>query len=390
MDLFSVIYDYSEGTVIAEIDRDFDSPAYDLTMTSGVLRGTRNSTPTAHPILLNKYIKKCQFYRGNPTNIVIGYNENTNIGLELNLTNGYLLWYNFNNLTYGTIKQYTLTNTVGGNALVKCDYDGEKLHITTTNGNEVVSISQVDLQGYSIRYGWESGQSGSNFNARDIVYIKPFDYDSKLINRMFGKNVYFIGDSITAAGSGSEAWRWQNKLESDIGIIAENYGVSQTCMTAASAEDTDAICVRYANMASGADYVFCMAGINDFGTNKPLGELTSTAITDFTGALKTFIEGVYNKYMVATNYQFKLYYACPYHVTDYYQSETNSLGLTQLDYVNRAKEICAMYGVPFLNMYESSGFNKINEAYLLYDHLHPGQTGNLLLANVIGLFLTTH
>lgn len=395
--LFDVMYDYSAGTVTAIVDRDFDSPAYDLTMTDGVLRGTRNSVETAHPILLNDYVKKCQFNRGNPESIVVAYNNKTNTGLELNLTNGNFLWYNFNNTTYGLIKNFTLTNTVGGNGLVKCDHDGETLTITTTNKALVVAISGEDLQGYAVRYGWESGQSGSNFNASNVQFVKPFYYEQspvdlsgKLINRMKDKKVFFIGDSITNAGHGTEAWRWQNQIENDLGITASNYGVSQTCMTATSASDTDAICKRYAEMASGADYVFCMAGINDFGTSKPLGELSSTDITDFSGALKTFIEGVYNKYMASTNYQFKLYYACPYHVTDYFQSETNSLGLTQIDYVNRAKEICAMYGVPFLNMYESSGFNKINEAYLLYDHLHPGQTGNTLLANVIGLFLSTH
>ena len=386
--IYDILFDYSAKYIDADLTRDFVSPAYNLTMISGVLRGTRNTSPTAAPILLNRYVKKCSFNRGNPSTIVIAYNDTLNKGLELDLTNGILLWYDFNSETYGAVKTYTLQNTVSGNHLVKCVYDGNNITITTDNDDPVITIPYEDLFGYTVRFGWEKGYNTSQFNASSIQFEKAFDYDGKLLNRMDGKTVYFIGDSITNLGDGANGW--QKRIAADLHLTQVNYGVSGTCMTAASLSDPDAMCVRYANMAADADYVFCLAGINDFGTDKPLGTLDSTSILDFTGALKTFIEGVYNKYMASTNYQFKLYYACPYNVTGYFGSETNGLGLTQLDYVTRAKEVCAMYGVPFLNLYESSGFNKVNEPYLLYDNLHPGYTGNMLLGNVIGLFLSTH
>ena len=139
------------------------------------------------------------------------------------------------------------------------------------------------------------------------------------------------------------------------------------------------------------EFVFCLAGINDYGTNKPLGEKNSTSVLDFTGALRTFIEGVYSKFLVASNlYQFRLFFASPYNVKHYFNSDTNDLGLTQLDYVNRAEEICAEYGIPFLNLYKQSGFNTINEEFLLYDKLHPSNAGHIMLAKIIEMFICTN
>lgn len=366
---------------------DVTAESYNLNWNGTVLQGTlKSDVVTKKPILLNDYIFYCSFQRGTSPNVVIGYNSDLNTGLSINLANGICIKYDWNNTTYTAFKTYTISKSIAGNVKIFIYYNGKNYKFFDENLSEICSIPALDLTGFQPCIGWESGGS---FVANNLYFYSiHYDMNTKFLNLLNGKTVNFIGDSITNLGSGNNGW--QHLIEKDINIKAINYGISGTCMTAKTLEDNTAMCIRYKDMEIN-EFVFCLAGINDYGTNKPLGEKNSTSVLDFTGALRTFIEGVYSKFLVASNlYQFRLFFASPYNVKHYFNSDTNGLGLTQLDYVNRAEEICAEYGIPFLNLYKQSGFNTINEEFLLYDKLHPSAAGHIMLAKIIEMFICTN
>lgn len=366
---------------------DVTAESYNLNWNGTVLQGTlKSDVVPKKPILLNDYIFYCSFQRGTSPNVVIGYNSDLNTGLSINLANGICIKYDWNNTTYTAFKTYTISKSIAGNVKIFIYYNGKNYKFFDENLIEICSIPALDLTGFQPCIGWESGGS---FVANNLYFYSiHYDMNTKFLNLLNGKTVNFIGDSITNLGSGNNGW--QHLIEKDINIKAINYGISGTCMTAKTLEDNTAMCIRYKDMEIN-EFVFCLAGINDYGTNKPLGEKNSASVLDFTGALRTFIEGVYSKFLVASNlYQFRLFFASPYNVKHYFNSDTNDLGLTQLDYVNRAEEICAEYGIPFLNLYKQSGFNTINEEFLLYDKLHPSAAGHIMLAKIIEMFICTN
>ena len=366
---------------------DVTAESYNLNWNGTVLQGTlKSDVVTKKPILLNDYIFYCSFQRGTSPNVVIAYNSDLNTGLSINLTNGICIKYDWNNTTYTAFKTYTISKTIAGNVKIFIYYNGKNYKFLDEDLSEICTIPALDLTGYQSCVGWEAGGS---FVANNLYFYSiHYDMNTKFLNLLNGKTINFIGDSITNLGSGNNGW--QHLIEKDINIKAINYGISGTCMTAKTTDDNTAMCIRYKDMDVN-EIVFCLAGINDYGTNKPLGEKNSTSVLDFTGALRTFIEGVYSKFLVASNlYQFRLFFASPYNVKHYFNSDTNDLGLTQLDYVNRAEEICAEYGIPFLNLYKQSGFNTINEEFLLYDKLHPSAAGHIMLAKIIEMFICTN
>lgn len=137
-----------------------------------------------------------------------------------------------------------------------------------------------------------------------------------------------------------------------------NHGINGNTLASNGTEQKHPpMCVRYADMEDGADYVVVIGGANDKRLNVPIGTDSDTDITTFKGALNTLIGGLTEKYprakiLFMTNYQ--------------RWPKENGLGIHEVDYVDAMLEICAKWAIPCFDNYRKSGICFMNKAQLAW------------------------
>lgn len=179
-----------------------------------------------------------------------------------------------------------------------------------------------------------------------------------------GKKLVAIGDSLIHGNKLGPDATWVNKLAARHGMICLNYGINGNPVAKTDSEPTHRhppMCVRYADMEDGADYVVVLGGANDRRLDVPLGDPALRAdrsyrdITTFYGALNALIAGLTEKYpkaklLLLTNY-------------DRWASK-NKLGLCDVAYVDAMIEVAALWAIPCFDNYRASGISFRNPAQL--------------------------
>ena len=141
-----------------------------------------------------------------------------------------------------------------------------------------------------------------------------------------------LGDSITQMSSVKRYFEFVNE-SLEFGSI-NMYGVSGTTIAKKSSSDDTAMCVRISSMSKTANVISIEGGVNDCGNNIPLGNMESTDLTTFYGALKSMCE------YLLTNYSGKvIFFMTPTKYTSFFQ-DPNTLGLNLVDYVNAMLDVC--------------------------------------------------
>ena len=178
------------------------------------------------------------------------------------------------------------------------------------------------------------------------------------MSNLDGKTLVVIGDSLIYGNKlGNEA-TWPNKLAKKHGMTVFNHGINGNTLAKQDREvKHDPMCVRYASMEDGADYVVVLGGANDKRLDVPIGENDSDDIYTFKGALNTIILGITAKYPKA-----KFLFLTNY---DRWPSK-NALGISDIDYVEAMKEICARWAMPCFDNYHCSGISFRNPAQLAW------------------------
>jgi hypothetical protein len=172
---------------------------------------------------------------------------------------------------------------------------------------------------------------------------------------LYGKTLVALGDSLFYGNKlGNEA-TWINKLGKKHNMTVYNYGINGN--TVAMQEDEPKpppMCVRYADMADGADYVVVLGGANDKRLHVPIGKDDDTGPHTFKGALNVLILGITQKYPRA-----KVLF-----MTNYNRWPTaNKLGISDLAYVTAMEDVCRKYAIPCFNNYYNSGISFQNPAH---------------------------
>ena len=186
----------------------------------------------------------------------------------------------------------------------------------------------------------------------------------KNMSALDGKTLVALGDSLIHGNKLGPDATWVALLAERHGMTAYNYGINGNPVALSTEEPTHKhppMCVRYADMADGADYVVLLGGANDKRLHVPLGDEACRAdrsyrdTSTFYGALNTLIAGLTEKYpkakiLLMTNYN--------------RWSSKNKYGLTDIDYVDAMLEVAALWSLPCFDNYRASGISFQNPAQL--------------------------
>lgn len=233
----------------------------------------------------------------------------------------------------------------------------------------------------------------------------PITYTGKYYN----KTINCLGDSITAGVGTTKAYhQWLGQLCGFKTI--NNYGLGGSSITPignhdpawTGEEEILSFYERYDSMGE-ADVITVFGCINDWTTGRELGYITDTTTDTFYGTLKLLCEGLIAKYPTSDIY----FISSPQ--CDYINRPANKLNDTQWanntegynrkgykiqDYAYAMSEVCALYGIPFINLTDNCywGLSGVLGQYrgnedgsniagiLGNDSLHPNAEGHKKIA----------
>ena len=228
---------------------------------------------------------------------------------------------------------------------------------------------------------------GVKLSIIDNCYIIPSgeEYKCQLkikvpFNDFYNLKYGALGDSITYGLTATKNYGEIISNENKMQYI--NYGISGNRIASTSNDvNSSPMCIRYVDMNNDLDIITVMGGTNDYASQVPIGTNTSTDKTTFKGALNVLCKGLSQKYIGK-----RLGFITPI------QREHNTGSIKLIEYVNAIKDVCAMYSIPVLDLYNDGGISTAydkNSNGLLNDGLHPSDSGQELLARKITAFIKT-
>ena len=197
-----------------------------------------------------------------------------------------------------------------------------------------------------------------------------------------GKKWVVVGDSLTEINSRSLKF-YHQYVADDLGITVHNMGQSGT-----GYKRSNPFYDRVSNIPTDADVVTIFGSFNDLGAGVPLGTKDDTGVDTLGGAINTTID---NLYAHLPTVPLGIISPTPWHTSQPWNDEhTTSL------YAKLLKDICKDRGIPFLDLYYSSGLRPWEANYrpLMYSRddgngVHPDENGHKLFYPQIREFLKT-
>lgn len=209
---------------------------------------------------------------------------------------------------------------------------------------------------------------------------------------LHGLKYYAIGDSIvdyqgttaspeTYSGTDMQGNTRDETVIGYIQAIEKRYGL--VCTNFGNAGGT--LPGTYGNLAnkdfSDVALVTIAYGVNDARTAVPLGDVNSTDIATFAGALNNLLRKIYTdnpecRVVVLTPIQ-RLY------VSGFGIATPNENGKYLIDFVNMCKAVAEKRSTACVDMYRTCGINQTNLAYYTREGVHPLNTGYLRMTGAI-------
>lgn len=174
--------------------------------------------------------------------------------------------------------------------------------------------------------------------------------------------------------SGMTVEGYVSAIERRYGLVATNYGRGGETLVAG-----------YGRLAT-LDYsdvalVTIAYGVNDARTGVPLGDVNSTDISTFAGALNNLLRKIYTdnpecRVVILTPIQ-RLY------VSDFGIGTPNANGHYLIDFCRMCEKVAAKRSTACINMYEVCGINQTNLYYYTVEGVHPVNQGFARMTNAI-------
>lgn len=218
----------------------------------------------------------------------------------------------------------------------------------------------------------------------------------EILNKLKGKKLSFIGDSITNYGDTSTEYNtttgytfddtWVGQLLKLTGGIKHGISaVSGTYVTGTNDPHAFAF-KRTRSVPQDSDCIFVFMGANDQRMNKGIGNKarkkslgviseSNARLQDFTGAYQLAIEDMMSYYK---NSQIIL--MTP--LKSYNQGSTDDMNQDGDKYGNRIQELGKLYGLPVIDTRDIGFTNWNNDVYYV-DGLHPNKLGHKRLAEFV-------
>lgn len=216
-------------------------------------------------------------------------------------------------------------------------------------------------------------------------YYEYGEYDCNIrpkkeieINKLWGKSVYFDGDSV-CAGYGNNNVSYADMISSNNNMTKTKTAVSGTTISKKENQSNSILERVLANSANTYDYVIIEGGLNDMFQSIALGEISDGFMGTFndytfTGALEHLCRALVmncasaKKGFILTNRK----------VNDYMDS--------QKIYWDRAKEVLEKWSIPYIDLSTTSGCLPLNDTLLnryffipsgatVGDGTHPNELG---------------
>lgn len=302
------------------------------------------------------------------------------------------------------------------------DISGGKFFIEDVNGNQAFAISpdgqtkiarlnDETAQRLRIQLGTTEPDSGGMFRILDSngnvafkirgdgqVAISKFTAEtitrlnaalSSGSNKINTKKISIIGDSISTPAGGTGAGlvfpeQYYSQLQVNngctinvsavggTGLMAENLGGDAFTATAR---------MNTVNASFTPDVILIFGGINDFGTDQPLGVLGDSTTATFYGALDYMYNYLMNRVKTA-----RVFHMTPMHINKapFGNPEKNTANIFLYQYVNAIKEVAHKYGVGILDTYQYTGITYHNITLAAgSDGVHPNAAGHQKIYNLL-------
>ena len=265
----------------------------------------------------------------------------------------------------------------GGSDFVSCILEpSESSWLSIFSNTDGAVPFEVELYAYDVtdmpdkvlsRVDFSTVIGKTSFSVADqalyVVHAGTADEALTARGKWYGKTAWFCGDSITDYG-----W-YPSRLAAALGL-ADFYqdGHSGQAISGCAAD-----IVARPSLLDGYDLLTVFAGTNDFGGNKDLGSIDSAPDTSTTyGSLKLTIQTV-----VTAKPDLRVVFFTPLprgaFETQPAYGAANGKGHALTDYCRAVKDVCELYHIPVVDLYNLVGWNEFNITTKTLDGLHPTQ-----------------
>jgi lysophospholipase L1-like esterase len=262
----------------------------------------------------------------------------------------------------------------GGNIVDGIYIGGGTSETNSFAGGFLTGISNLDIRAtdyinffYTISTAYDLSKLENKLSALESKET------NRVSNYLLGKKMNILGDSITFGYNDPQRSSYGTKLALRNSMDYVGYGVPGAKITGS---DANAYSVRYLTMRDDVDFVGVYGGTNDSGTVN-VGTITDTTNATLYGSLHILCDGLLTKYPTARVFMI----APSRHTSD----------PTFFVKGKAIEEVCAMYGIPVLNLAKEGGINQQNtaqyDAYYGSETLHPNTAGHLKMSYVLQSFL---
>ena len=174
-----------------------------------------------------------------------------------------------------------------------------------------------------------------------------------------------LGDSITFGCSNAHPTQYDNGGYPQLVKEILNLKFAQNC--GVPGNQIDAMLSRLDEMYANAEIISVMGGVNDCNSNVILGSIEDTKISTFYGRVKLLANALLKKYPNSF-----IFFMTPFQSGRNNIMNGNAIGYKLEDYANAIKEVCKLYDIPVLDMYNLGQFElEMNNPNS--DGVHPSE-----------------